>query len=180
MKTKTLNRFFLEIFGKDNENMVVFITPEILEDFESTTKNFLKEQAKDMISRKIYLALKNSEGERLEIIKKSMEETPFNYYFQLILDFRSKKCSKPGDHLYYFLYTDRDMYESESFYKCLYCGERKEDSKRSQLMGKFVKCNVYQPHEKFEEGKKLLMELIKKNSKEEIKKLARLIVDLAI
>ena len=179
-KTKTLNRFFLDIFGKDNQNMIVIITPELLEDFESVTKDFLKGQAKAMISRKLYHDLRNNEGDRLKIIEKSMKETAFDYHFTLIKDFRSRQCKEPKDHLYYYLYTDRDMYESESYYGCIYCGTQEEDSARGQLMGKVVR-STFMPQKKLQLGKGLLMKLISTNpSKEEIKALADVIVELAL
>lgn len=182
MKTKvTLKNFLLKILGEGNEKMIDLVTPKVLGDLEFTTRDFLREQAVDFIFGKILNDLRNNEGDRLKIIKKSMKKTPFDYYFRLILDFESKKCSRSEDHLFYYFYLDADARESSSCYRCLYCGVEEESSARSQFEGNIVRCQNARPRKIFQEGKKLLMGLIKNNPTEkEVRQFAELIVGLAI
>lgn len=62
-KELTLHEFLLTIFGKKNENMVELIDSGIIDEFTWVTKEFLKKQYKERISKKIYDNLKNKQGE---------------------------------------------------------------------------------------------------------------------
>lgn len=180
MNTKTtLNDLFLETFGKGNEKMIEFVTPGIIENFKHTTFEFLKEQANVTITQKLIKDLKEKKGDRLTIIRTSMEETPFFYHFSLIDKFGNKECEETKKHLYYYLYTDRDPNESDAHYACIYCGTRGIKSRRESLDGEIART-TYKPHEKIEKGKELLLKMINSNpTDKEIKKFAQTIVDLA-
>ena len=180
MKTQTtLNDLFLEIFGKGNEKMVDIINSGILENFKHTTYEFLKEQTKIHIAMTLTKHLKEKTGDRLDIIRSCMAETPFNYHFSLIDGFWSKQECEKNKHLYYYLHTDRDSNESDAHHACIYCEKRGIKSSRESLDGEIART-TYKPGDTLLKGKELLTKTINNNpTDEEIKELAQTIVDLA-
>lgn len=176
---KNLKDFFLKIFGEGNESMIKFLTPGILETFSHETKEFLKESFKTLITKKLSQALKEEAGDRQNIVRKTMKETPFFYHYSLIDKLWNKECEKTKKHLYYYLYSDRDIHESESHYACVYCRKRNEKSRRTSLDGEIART-TYQPGEKLEEGNRVLAKIITTNpTDKEIKEFADIIVELA-
>lgn len=172
--------FFLEIFGEGNQDMIKCLTPGFLERFQHLSKHFFKEEAKEIITKKISEALKMQTGDRQDIIKKTMKETPFFYHYSLIEKLWNKECEKTKKHLYYYLYSDRDMHESDAHYKCIYCRKREERSRRASLDGEIART-TYQAGEKLEEGNKLLAKIVTTNpTKKEIEQFSDIIVDLAL
>jgi hypothetical protein len=179
MDTKTtIHDLFLETFRKGNEEMIAIIDSGTLENFKHTTYEFLKEQAKVHITQKLIKDLQEKTGDRMKIIRFSMAETPFNYHFLLIYNLWSKKCKK-NKHLYYYLSSDRDGHESESYYACIYCRKEGTKSRRSSLDGEIART-THKPGEKLETGKRILAKLITTNpTDKEIKEFANTIIDLA-
>jgi len=175
----TLNDLFLEIFGKGNEEMIKIIHSGVFENFKHTTYEFLKQHAKVHITQKLIKDLKEKTGERLDIIRTSMKETPFFYHFSLINRLWNNECEQTTKHLYYYLYTDRDMHEYDAYYACIYCGKRGTKSRRESLDGDIART-THKPEENLKTGKRILAKLITTNpTDEEIKKFAKTIVNLA-
>lgn len=75
------------------------------------------------------------------------------------------------------MYSDRDMYESESHYVCIYCNKEGIKSRRSDLDGEIVQSNL-QTITQLKKGKSLLEKMINSNPNEkEIEKFAEIIVE---
>lgn len=174
----TLKDLFLETFGKGNEEMIKIIHSGVIENFKHTSYEFAKGTAKRYVAMTLTKHLQEKTGDRLNIIRSCMAETPFNYHFLLIDGFQSKKMCE-NKHLYYYIKTERDVHEYDEHYACIYCGTQGIKNKRESLDGEFARTS-YRPYDLLEKGKELLTKMTKSNpTEEEIKEFASTIVNLA-
>lgn len=173
--------FLVQIVGENNKDLIDSLTSEDIFKIESEAKICIKKSVKKSIFLGLNRDLADKKGERIEILDQFFKKTPFYYYYELVLDFHSKKCETiNSNHLFYYVANDSDTHESSSIYRCAYCSLQREKSKRVSLEGDIANT-TYKPGTKLKKANEILKRLNSQNlSNEEIMRFVDLIVNLAL